>query len=107
LGKITFSILNVSRTSSRIYVHNLIPLNTSNNIINSNFIVHEKYKSLESANTSVHYNIKEKDAYNLTYSKEVPPNQVKQLIAIAMAFDSLINEKVKLRISQALNKSLY
>jgi len=106
LGNISFSILNVPGANTRIYVHCLIPLNTDNNVLNSKYIIHVKTDLLEIYGAEVHY-LFEEDTYNLTYSIEEPPDQVKQLIAKAQSFDSLMNKQVRVRIVEALNKSLY
>jgi len=106
LGDISFSILNVPRGYSRIYVHCLIPMNSDNNVLNSKFIIRTKENLLKSYGAEVHY-LFEKDTYDLTYSVEVTPDQVKQLITKGLSFDSLVNKHVRVRIVEALNSSLY
>jgi hypothetical protein len=106
-GNISFSILNASGNNSRIYVHSLIPRNTCNNIVNSRFILRGKENLLKSNGTVVHYIFAEKTSYNLTYSIELVPDKIKQLMANAISYDISINDQVKLLIGEALNKSLY
>ena len=106
-GNISFSILNASENNTRVYVHSYIPINNCTNIINSNFMLNEKVNLLKNKGVVVHYIFEEKNSFNLTYSIELPLDKFKKLIDKADSFNSSINEDVKIRMVEALNKNLY